>query len=85
MMRFQNTKQHEEIHKTLKDIFAHYGVTLLRADDKIYADSLWPNVCAYMDACSIGVAVIEQIHDVDFNPNVSIELLVNSGDTILNS
>ena len=54
IMRFQNTKQHDELHRSLKDAFAHYGINLLRADDKMYADSLWANVCAYMDAGAEG-------------------------------
>lgn len=74
MMRFQDTPQHADIHRSLKDSFAYYGINLLRADDKSYADSLWANICAYIEACSMGVAVFEQIHSDDFNPNVSIEL-----------
>jgi protein-tyrosine-phosphatase len=74
MMRFRETKQHREIVTAVRDALAHYGLHGLRADDKTYSDSLWPNVKSYMDACDLGMAIFEQIEDDDFNPNVSLEL-----------
>ncbi len=74
MMRFQDTDQNREIHKAIKTELAHYGLNLLRADEKNYAEWLWDNVRAYMDACAFGIAVFEQIDEQNFNPNVSLEL-----------
>ena len=74
MMRFRDTKQHREIVTALREALGFYGLHGLRADDKTYSDSLWPNVKSYMDACDFGVTVFEQIEDDNFNPNVSLEL-----------
>jgi protein-tyrosine-phosphatase len=74
MMRFQDTPQQAAILQTLTEELSHYGLHLLRADQKAYTDSLWANVKAYIHACSLGIAVFEQINDRDFNPNVSLEL-----------
>lgn len=74
MMRFRDTKQHREILAAMRDRLKFYGLHGLRADDKTYSESLWPNVKSYMDACDFGIAVFEQIEDDDFNPNVSLEV-----------
>jgi protein-tyrosine-phosphatase len=74
MMRFRDTPQNREIVSVIQQTLKHYGINLLRADQKTYEDSLWANVKAYMDACELGVAVFEQIDDQDFNPNISLEL-----------
>jgi len=74
MMRFRDTKQHQEILTAVRDALTFYGLHGLRADDKMYSDALWPNVKSYMDACDLGIAIFEQIEDDDFNPNVSLEL-----------
>lgn len=46
-----------------------------RANDRCYtADrNLWDNVCTYMQCCSLGIAVLEDIIDEEFNPNVALE------------
>lgn len=74
MMRFRESAQYKAILESLRKNLSYYGVNGLRADDKSYARSLWVNVKSYMDACSLGIAVFEQIDDDDFNPNVSLEL-----------
>lgn len=73
-MRFRDTKQHREIVTAVRQALQFYGLHGLRADDKAYSESLWPNVKSYMDACDFGIVVFEQIEDDDFNPNVSLEL-----------
>lgn len=74
MMRFGETKQNAHILDSLRGIMGHYGMNLLRADQKSYADFLWANIQAYISACNYGIAVFEQINDKDFNPNVSLEV-----------
>lgn len=74
MMRFRDTPQHKETLSVIREALSYYGVNGLRADDKSYADSLWANVKAYIDACDSGIAVFEQIEDETFNPNISLEL-----------
>jgi protein-tyrosine-phosphatase len=74
MMRFRDTDQHRELLAALRDALSYYGLHGLRADDRNYADSLWVNVKAYMDACDTGITVFENIEDDYFNQNVSIEL-----------
>ncbi len=74
MMRFREDQQYQTILESLRQSLRYYGVNGLRADDKSYAGSLLANVKSYIDACSLGVAVFEQIDEADFNPNVSLEL-----------
>lgn len=74
MMRFRQTEYHEKILDNVRKAFDDYGLTVVRADDKNYAASLWDNVKAYIEACDLGVVIFEQIDEQDFNPNVSIEL-----------
>jgi protein-tyrosine-phosphatase/nucleoside 2-deoxyribosyltransferase len=74
MMRFEPTPQHGEIQQAITEALRDYGLHALRADQREYTPDLWANVRAYMDACSHGIAVFEQINEQDFNPNVSLEL-----------
>ena len=74
MMRFHDTHQQRELLGSIRKYLTYYGINGLRADDKSYAQSLWANVRSYMNACNLGIVVFEQIDDMDFNPNVSIEL-----------
>jgi hypothetical protein len=74
-MRFRGTEQFVEIDRALRESFAKYGLTGLRADDKMYAvdGDLWNNVCVYMMGCKYAVCVFEEIDEREFNPNVGIE------------
>lgn len=74
MMRFSETKQNAQIVQSLRSTTKAYGLNLLRADQKCYADFLWANIEAYITACNYGIAVFDQINDKDFNPNVSLEV-----------
>ncbi|MCK7580078.1 MAG: nucleoside 2-deoxyribosyltransferase [Chromatiales bacterium] len=74
MMRFSDTKQNAQIVQALHAAMKEYGLHLLRADQKSYADSLWANVRGYINACNYGVAVFDQLNDKDINPNVSLEV-----------
>lgn len=74
MMKFEDSIIQTDIVKILKEIFNNYGIKLLRADDKWYADDLFLNIKTYMHACSFGVALFERINSNYFNPNVSLEI-----------
>ena len=74
-MRFRGTEQFVEIDRALRESFAKYSLTGLRADDRMYAvdGDLWNNVCVYMMGCKYAVCVFEEIDEREFNPNVGIE------------
>ncbi|WP_127018618.1 hypothetical protein [Flagellimonas beolgyonensis] len=74
MMKFEDTKIQKEIIRVLKSHLAEKGITLLRADDKWYADDLFENILTYMQGCSFGIALFERINKDEFNPNVSLEI-----------
>ncbi|WP_197513130.1 hypothetical protein [Acidihalobacter aeolianus] len=74
IMQFGNTKLHNEIVETIKEILKRNNIVGLRADDKEYMDDLFPNVKVYMHACDFGIAVFDRITENDFNPNVTLEV-----------
>jgi hypothetical protein len=74
IMRFSSTPAHMAIVKTIGDILAEQDIDALRADDKEYADDLFPNVRTYMHCCDFGIGVFERLETNDFNPNVSLEV-----------
>lgn len=74
MMRFRDTPQNKLIAASITECTREYDLVVLRADQRSYYEELWENVKAYMDACSMGIAVFDQMDDDDINPNVSLEL-----------
>lgn len=74
MMSFGDTKAHKMIVDTIKDLLSRYGIVALRADDKEYHDSLFPNVLTYIYGCDFGIAVYERLESDYINPNVSLEV-----------
>lgn len=74
MMKFEDSKIQKEIINVLKSHLSEKGITLLRADDKWYADDLFENIKTYMQGCSFGIALFDRINTDEFNPNVSLEI-----------
>jgi hypothetical protein len=74
IMRFENTDLHKKILQAVRKWCTKQGITGLRADDKRYADDLWPNVRTYMHGCGFGIAIFERLTRDEFNPNVSLEV-----------
>lgn len=74
IMRFGNTKLHEQILQAIRDTLNKHGLVALRADDKEYHDDLYYNSMTYLFGCGFGIAVYEQIETTEFNPNVSLEV-----------
>lgn len=74
MMRFERTPAHKKILAAVRTWCEKQGITALRADDKRYADDLWPNVRTYMHGCGFGIAIFDRLTREDFNPNVSLEV-----------
>jgi hypothetical protein len=76
MTRFQpGNKTLETIDKTIRSAVKTYGLVGHRADDGCYPTdrNLWDNVCTYMIGCKYGIAVLENILQNEFNPNVALE------------
>lgn len=74
MVRFGSGDQYAQIRQSIGTTLADHGLNLICADEKSYATELWSNVCFCMEACGLGIAVLEQIEAHDINPNVSLEL-----------
>ncbi len=74
MMRYGETKAHDEIVKAIRSALASHGIDGIRADDKQYHDDLFSNVMTYLYGCGFGITVFERIEADDFNPNVSLEV-----------
>jgi hypothetical protein len=74
MMRFQDTKQNTAIRTAISAALSSHGLTAQFADNLTVADTLWDNVCAYMLGSRFGIAVIEEIEERSFNPNVALEI-----------
>jgi hypothetical protein len=74
MMQFGQTKAHNLILKSIKDVLSKYGINALRADDKEFHEDLFPNVLTYLYGCKFGIAIFERLEDDEFNPNVSLEV-----------
>ena len=73
MMRFKRTEQFLAILAAIRESLRKFGLFGIRADDKAYTDDLWLNICAYMWSCRYGIAVLEDIDERDFNPNIALE------------
>jgi hypothetical protein len=75
MMRFEPSKQHEEIRAAIIAACAEYELVVLRADDKRYLtdDDLWGNICVYMMGCKYGICVFDEINVKEFSPNIPLE------------
>lgn len=76
MTRFQpGNETLEQIDRLIRGKLASASLVGHRADDRCYTSdrSLWDNVCTYMQCCSRGIAVLEDIIVEEFNPNVALE------------
>lgn len=74
MMEFSNTPAHKNIVATIKEAMGAHGIAAVRADERRFNDSLFPNVQTYMHGCGLGIAVFERITSDRFNPNVALEV-----------
>ncbi|MBI4674280.1 MAG: hypothetical protein HY741_21770 [Chloroflexi bacterium] len=74
MIRFQTTRENKMIREVISRTLKDEGLIPQFADNLSVADDLWENVCAYMLGSKFGIAVIEQIEERSFNPNVAIEI-----------
>jgi hypothetical protein len=76
MSRFlTGSKTLDSIDKTIRAAVTSVGLISHRADDRVYPidRNLWDNVCTYMVGCKFGIAVLEDILQDEFNPNVALE------------
>lgn len=76
MTRFQKgNKTLVAMDKAVRDGLRKWKLNGHRADDRCYPTdrNLWDNVCTYMFACKFGIAVLEDILQDEFNPNVALE------------
>jgi hypothetical protein len=76
MTRFEDgNKTLESIDQVIRSTVRKHGLVAHRADDRCYPldRNLWDNVCTYMICCKYGIAVLENIMQDEFNPNVALE------------
>jgi hypothetical protein len=74
IMRFGSEPEHVAIIDALKRASIRCGVTLIRADHRMYHEDLMENVRVYLHGCSFGIAIFEDAESKGFNPNVSLEV-----------
>jgi hypothetical protein len=74
MMRFRDTTDSRRLREVLRQALSEEGLAAQFADEMSYADELWDNVCTYMLGSSFGIAVVEEIEERSFNPNVALEI-----------
>jgi len=74
MMRYGESKAHNNILKTIKKTLENLGIKGVVAKDKEYHDDLYYNILTYIFSCNFGIAVFERINQEEFNPNVSFEV-----------
>ncbi len=83
MMKFPDESTPNDVNNKLKLIWDtidsilnnNYGLKALRADQKDYTKGgwLWDNVRIYMESSKYGIAVLENLSSMEFNPNIAIE------------
>lgn len=76
MTRFRKGNETlENLDKTIRGALDVLGLCGHRADNRCYPidRNLWDNVCTYMICCKYGIAVLENIIEDEFNPNVALE------------
>lgn len=74
MMRFHESPQLNEAFQAIREVLSARGFHAVRADDRDYTGELWSNVEVYLTGSMYGIAILEDIDQRDFNPNVSLEL-----------
>lgn len=74
MMRFRDTEDSRRLRGILRNALKDEGLVAQFADEMTYTDELWDNVCTYMLGSRFGIAVVEEIEERNFNPNVAIEI-----------
>lgn len=62
------------IHAAVKSTFSEFGFKVLRADDKVYAESLFANIETYMHGCRFAISVHERSASEVHNANVALEV-----------
>lgn len=76
MTRFQRANETlEKLDRLIRETLTSAGLVGHRADDRCYTSdrNLWDNICTYMECCSRGIAILEDIMVEEFNPNVALE------------
>jgi hypothetical protein len=73
MMRFRHDDPYTRIRESIRNALERHGFVPRFADDRSMVSSLWENLRFYMDHCIYGRAVLEQIDERQYNPNVSLE------------
>ncbi len=69
------SENHRSIIKTIKDVLSSYGITGLKADDKVFTKSSLDNIYVYMQGCDFGIGVLTNIDkNKPANQNVAMEI-----------
>ncbi len=74
MMKFGNSKAHEQIESGIRTALEAHSLVALRADYRQYHDDLWFNILTYIYGTRFGIAVFERLDADVINPNVSLEV-----------
>jgi hypothetical protein len=74
MMKIEESDENKEILNTICEILKSHKICCLRADLKQYHNQLYYNVLTYIYGCDFGIAIFQQNEEIEFNPNVALEV-----------
>jgi nucleoside 2-deoxyribosyltransferase len=72
MMRFRPMEPFQKIENAIKGALSRFGLIARLAN--VREGILWNNIEQYMQSCSLGIAVLEEIDEREPDPNVFLEL-----------
>jgi hypothetical protein len=74
MIRYRDTRPFRDLEGSIREALGACGLRARLAKDRALSEDLWENVRIYMNASRYGLAVFDEIHEREFNPNIALEL-----------
>lgn len=75
--KFENRPDRNQLVELVKESFLEKGLKIVDALEHTFHMQLWENIKAYMEHCSFGVVIIDDLTpktDNNFNPNTFLEI-----------
>ncbi|WP_298510817.1 hypothetical protein [uncultured Kordia sp.] len=75
--KFENRPDRNQLVELVKDCFLEKGLKIVDALEYTFHIQLWENIKTYMEHCSFGVVIIDNLTpktDNNFNPNTFLEI-----------
>ena len=74
MMRPSYLRAFKEIETTIRKVLDFYGLKARFSKDRNYNDDIWKNTETCMHGSRYGIVVFEEIDDLEYDPNISLQL-----------